>query len=1142
MKGMRKSIFITLWCFLLSPDFVNAQSICLETSYTSYQLPDSIFLISSTLTVENQNGERSRYEIFENILKIENTQENDVYTICYNYIRKNNELVKPAVPEEWYDSTARFSDRPIVQQSNTKSTQELLGLGGIEISGAFMRSISQGGNQSAMMHSVMDLTIAGAISENIELKAQLTDQQMPFEPEGNTQRLQDFDRVNVQLIHKDWALEAGDMMTQADKNLHFLKFNRQVQGLGVSSSRLSFDSTDSKTQAVVSFARSKTGIQSIKPIEGVLGPYRIEGPQNEPFVFLLAGSEKVFLDDQRLERGIDKDYVIDYNAAEIIFNTSLYISKHSRIQVEFEYSDRQYNRNVITLQHQQSIGNLDVNIGYFQQSDKPGNQIDDFSDRDFEELSALKSDVSYGEISSVDSIGYDPSKQRYAIIDTVVNGQNYKVYYRSKDSQIAHYQISFTMVGENEGDYRIESTSENGVKYQWIAPIDAIPQGNYAPIKRVALPQNHQIINIGLNYNLKNDAQVSLQYAGSEFVGNRFNTNKTQQKGNAISMEYQSANHELSFGRDLSIDYFLTYEYLDSAFAPVQPFRELQFNRNWGVEQSAVYQAGAEHLLRVGSSIQNSNQSMSYKVALRNKESVGNGMQHEVTFKSSGDIMIEANAFLMNSKHAESETDWRRASLDLRYSKFLIQPGYTFRLEQHQSSLEKEINSSFQFYDSHMFYLAKQDSNRWSFKLSQEFRADQRPILGEFQDFEKVQNTQLQSTFHYGEDSQIKFNLLRREIQQQVDSLQKERYFQGGLNWQSTFWDENIIQNLNFQMGTGRVLQRTYFFMEVARNLGTHSWSDLNENGEQELNEFFEDETEYGDRNYVKVLTMGDNYQTAFINNLQYQLQWKLPRSWTKSQNVLQYLGKLSGIFHANLDTKNTFQDWKSRISLFSFTESDQVLSARNIWRSKVFYNRGGRAFLEAGWTNSNRKQLMLDGFEGMDRTALHFAGTLNSFQDWNFYAAYRQSSNASFSDVVKERDYQFTSTSVSPTVSWQGGRKLRVSLAYKNDNKFSPHESAGGAVSVNSFELTNKFIQAENGVLEGKFSYITVNSDLLDNQSPLAFEMFEGLRDGDNYVWNLSLRRKIIGDLNLIVQYIGRKSQEQKTMHNGSVQLTALF
>lgn len=1133
---------ISILVLFISPKFLYAQSNCFETEYTSYQIPDSILIISSTIQINNIAGEELGYEIFDNVLKINECQEGEFFRVCFNYVLKETELVKSAVPEEWYDSTARFTNNIQVQEEKNRSTQELLGLGGIQIDGAYMRSVSGGGQQSAMMHSVMDLTISGNISEDLQLQARMTDQQMPFEPEGNTQRLQDFDRVNFQLIHENWGMEAGDLDIQSNRDLNFLRFNRQVQGLAISSTKLSFDSTDSKTQAVTSFARSKTGIQSIQPLEGVLGPYRIDGPQNEPFIFLLAGSEKVFLDGKLLDRGLENDYVIDYNAAELTFNSKIYISKYSRIQIEFEYSDRQYSRNVTTLQHQQSIGNLDVNIGYFQQSDKPGNQMNDLSKSDFEELSNLDAGATYGEISSADSVGYSSSRKRYAQIDTLINGQTYQIFKRSENPEIAHYQLSFTMVGENHGDYRIANSSENGVSYEWVAPIDGVPQGNYAPIKRVALPQNQRIINLGFNYNLKDDSKISFEYAGSEFVSNRFNQENTKQTGNAFSVGYQSDAKDLSFGKNSSIDYFIKYEYLDSAFSPVQPFREMEFNRNWGMEQSATFQAGEEHLLSLGTSIQNDKQNFSYEVALRNKENFGNGAQHSVVFQNRGDLNIAFNGFMMNSKHGETQTDWKKATADFSYAKYKIQPGYTFRTEQHQIKIKDEIASSFQFFDSHSFYLAKPDSNHWDFKIAHEFRADQRPIEGEFREFEKAQNTKLQTSFRYGEDNQLAFNLLRREIQTTIDSTRTEKYFQGGLNWQSSFWDGNIIQKLNFQTGTGRVLQRSYFFMEVARSLGTHSWSDLNGNGEQELNEFFEDETEYGDRNYVKVLTMGDSYQTAFINNLQYQLRWNLPKSWAKSENLMQYLEKFSGSFNVNLDNKNTFEEWASRISPFSFDNGDQVLSSRNMWKSNFWYNRGGIAFLEASLSNSNRKQLMIEGFEGMDRSVFLLAGSLNAFQDWNFSTTYRQTSNASFSEVVEERDYQFNTTSVNPKISWQGGRNLRVSLAYRNENKLSADESAGGAVLVNSIELSNKLIQAKNGVLESKFSYVSVDSELRDNRSPLAFEMFEGLRAGDNYVWNLSLRRKIIGDLNLILQYIGRKSQDSKTIHNGSVQLTALF
>ena len=1142
MKWVRKSIFLIILGIFISPVLLNAQNQCFETTYSAISLPDSILIISSSIQVENQFGKIIPHKLSEGFLKFNITDSKDTLKVCFNYIPKKQQIVAAAVPEHFFDSTARFTNKVYTENITSKSTQELLGLGGIEISGAFMRSVSAGAQQSAMMHSVMDLTISGNISEDLKLQARMTDQQMPFEPEGNTQRLQDFDRVNVQLIHKNWGLEAGDLNIQSSNHLNFLRYNRQVQGLGISSSKLSFDSTQSNTQLVTSFARSKTGVQNIEPLEGVLGPYRIEGPQNEPFIFILAGSEKVFLDGEQLQRGLENDYVIDYNAAEIIFNSSIYISKYSVIQIEFEYSDRQYNRNVTTLKHEQSIGKLDLNIGYFQQMDKPDNQIQDLSQSDLDVLSSLGGSSRYAEIPSIDSLGFAHDKTRYAKVDTVVNGRVFHIFKSSRNPEIAHYQLNFTMVGDNRGNYRIANSSENGVVYEWIAPINEIPQGNYEPIKKMALPQNQQVINIGLSYQLNDESNISFEYAGSEFVSNRFNKNNTQLKGNALALGFKSSPKGINFLENANISYFIKYEYLDSAFAPVQPFRAMDFNRNWGIEESAVFQAGEEHLVNIGTTVKTNNQVLSYDLALRTKQNMGDGYQHNINFQNEGDFKINIDGFLMESENADFNTDWKKALVDFKFAKYKVMPGYTFITQQHQIRNKGELSGSFQYFDSHQFYLNKEDSGKWNFSLSHEFRSDRRPYEGQMLESEDAQNTQLKSTFNLGETNVLSMNVLRRSIQQKFDSTQNEQYFQGGLNWQSSFWDGNIIQNLNFQTGTGRVLQRSYFFMEVARGLGTHSYSDLNENGEQELNEFFEDETDYGDRNYVKVLTMGNEYQTAFINNLQYQLRWKMPVNWAKSQNLLQYLGKLSGSFNTNLDTKNTFEDWSERISPFNTQGNENILSSRNMWKSTFFYNRGGNAFLESSWSQSNRKQLLLDGFEGMDRKNFYLSGTFSAFNDWNFNTLYKTSQNTSFSDRVEERDYQFSSTTIIPKIIWQGSRNLRVSLAYKNENKWSPDEAIGGEVLVNSLELSNKLIQSQNGILESKLSYVSVLSDLGDNQSPLAYEMFEGLRAGDNYVWNLSLRRKIIGDLNLILQYVGRKSQDRKTIHNGSIQLTALF
>ena len=48
--------------------------------------------------------------------------------------------------------------------------------------------------------------------------------------------------------------------------------------------------------------------QDLVAREAVQGPYRLSGRNGETFVLVVPGSERVFLDGQRLTRGITADY------------------------------------------------------------------------------------------------------------------------------------------------------------------------------------------------------------------------------------------------------------------------------------------------------------------------------------------------------------------------------------------------------------------------------------------------------------------------------------------------------------------------------------------------------------------------------------------------------------------------------------------------------------------------------------------------------------------------------------------------------------------------------------------------------------------------------------------------------------------
>jgi hypothetical protein len=59
---------------------------------------------------------------------------------------------------------------------------------------------------------------------------------------------------------------------------------------------------------------------------------------------------------------------------------------------------------------------------------------------------------------------------------------------------------------------------------------------------------------------------------------------------------------------------------------------------------------------------------------------------------------------------------------------------------------------------------------------------------------------------------------------------------------------------------------------------------------------------------------------------------------------------------------------------------------------------------------------------------------------------------------------------------------------------------------------------------------------------TPVAYQMLEGLQNGKNYTWSLLFNQKLNSFLNLNLNYLGRKSENSKTIHIGSIQLRANF
>ena len=126
----------------------------------------------------------------------------------------------------------------------------------------------------------------------------------------------------------------------------FMRFYKKVQG-GKFSGLLAKgkkSNTEFKSTISASIAKGKFNRMELQGSEGIQGPYRLIGANNESYIVVLAGTEKVFVDGKLLSRGEQNDYVINYNTAELTFTTKQPITRNSRIIIEFEYSEENYSR------------------------------------------------------------------------------------------------------------------------------------------------------------------------------------------------------------------------------------------------------------------------------------------------------------------------------------------------------------------------------------------------------------------------------------------------------------------------------------------------------------------------------------------------------------------------------------------------------------------------------------------------------------------------------------------------------------------------------------------------------------------------------------------------------------------------------
>ena len=296
----------------------------------------------------------------------------------------------------------------------------------------------------------MDITIEGKLSDKVSIRANIFDTNIPLQDNGYSQSITDFDRIFIELYSEDWRVKAGDVSLKNDDS-YFLTFEKQVSGLEVEAN-LNDRSTISASGAVV---RGQFTSYNFIGSEGNQGPYKIYGPNNEPNFVIISGSEKVFVNGSEITRGADQDYLIDYNIGEIRFNTTFPITNDMRIRIEFQFSNRNYTRFITYEKGEYKTDKIEI-AGYFYNENDVKNQPIQLTLTEAQKqvLANAGNNPNLMVTESAYPDTYDPNRILYKKIQ---NG-NDEVFEYSTNQNDELFSVTFTNVGENQGDYILEQT------------------------------------------------------------------------------------------------------------------------------------------------------------------------------------------------------------------------------------------------------------------------------------------------------------------------------------------------------------------------------------------------------------------------------------------------------------------------------------------------------------------------------------------------------------------------------------------------------------------------------------------------------------------------------------------------------------
>ncbi len=1037
----------------------------------------------------------------------------------------------------------RFSDSiRVVRNEKTPLTAESIFGSDIRRSGSIIRGFTVGTNKDFTVNSGLRLQLSGKLSDEISIVAALTDENTPIQPEGNTERLEELDKVFIETTHPNATGTFGDF-DLVKSNGEFGKLNRKLQGL-----KGDFRYDNYNGGIAFASSRGKFNSNQMSGEDGSQGPYRLTGSNNEREIIIIAGSESVYIDGEEMKRGENNDYTIEYAGAEITFTPNRLITSASRITVDFEYTDRQFQRNFVGANLGGSLfdNKLKFGFNFFREADDENNPIDiTISDEEKKILAAAGDDrelaVRDGAVlAAPDSLGRIIGT--YTKIDTVISGEDYSYYLYNPGDDNSLYNVVFSYVGSGSGDYSKISTG----KYEFVG----IGNGAYLPIKYLPLAASRQAGNFVVAGEPLKGLTMSLELAGSIWDKNKMSALDDDDNSGfarSLSLGFSRNNLNIGLGNIHQVSIGIKDRFVDSRFTSLDRFNSVEFERDYNTGSTN----SGDEILREAtidlSPVEQINLSTTYGYLKQGNSFSSDRYLAILNIDDYYNIRSNYKFDYVKSVSPLLSSKWNKQQGNLNYSFGTLSPGIEFLYEDKQdvnNNSDSLLAGSLR-YSEMVPVLSILNFGGFNASVKYSLREEFSPLEGSLEK-ESLSKTKSFSLSYKGikdVSSEMSVVLRNKEFTtkfRELGELDNETVLIRSQN-RFNFWQRFVDGDLFYEASTQRTARLEKVFIRVTQGTGNYIYlGDLNENGIADEEEF--EPTVY-EGDYV--LTTLPTDELFPVVDLKLNTRWRLNFDKFVKGNLWYetILKPLSTETTYRIEEKSKETDTKQiyLLNFNRFLNDSTTIRGFNLFQQDVnLFRNNSELSIRLRFTERDNLNLYSSGLEKgylnerSVRIKFRMIKEINNQTDYiSRYENVSAPVSLNRSRIVSEQE-------LSSDFSYRPYQHIECGFKFTVGNTMDRFPEKPTEISSNAQLLRFTLSFAGRGRLRVEGERDELIAKNADNTIP--YEITQGKVIGKNYLWRVNFDYRLSTNLQTTIAYSGRKQGAGSVIHTMRAEARAFF